>query len=195
MFSLMNSSSSPSRWERRGERSLAATRILDLRSVEFRHPVRGTERDFVVIAAPDWVNVLALTPDGHLVLVQQFRYGIDALSWEIPGVVIDLVEDPVAAGVRELQEETGYVGQRARLLGTVHPNPAIQNNRCHLVLVEEARCVADLGWDHDEEIAVATTPVEEVLASARAGQITHALVLNALFLFEPVWAEWKSRRG
>jgi 8-oxo-dGTP pyrophosphatase MutT (NUDIX family) len=192
----MNSPSpDPARWERRGRRILATTRVLDLYAVQFRHPVRGTEREFVIIDAPDWVNVIALTPGGHLVLVRQFRYGIDAFSLEIPGGVIERGEDPVAAGVRELREETGYAGAPARLLGRVHPNPAIQSNHCHLVLVEAAVRSTATEWDHDEEIAVTTAPVEEVFARARDGGITHALVLNALWLFEPVWAELKERRS
>jgi len=183
----------PARWEKHGRRLVASTRVLDLYAVQFRHPVRGTEREFIVVDAPDWVNVIALTPDGHLVLVRQFRYGIDAFSLEIPGGVIERGEDPVVAGTRELREETGYAGPAARLLGSVHPNPAIQSNRCHLVLVEAAVRTGEAAWDHDEEIAVTTAPVEEVFAWARSGRITHALVLNALWLFEPVWAELKGR--
>ena len=194
LFYPMNPSApEPSRWEEQGRRTLVSTRVLDLESVHFRHPVRGTERDFVVINAPDWVNVIALTPDGHLVLVRQFRYGIDTFSLEVPGGVIERGEDPVAAAVRELREETGYAGATARLLGSVNPNPAIQNNRCHLVLVESAVRSSATEWDHDEEIAVSTAPVEDVFAWARDGRITHALVLNALWLFEPVWAKLNGR--
>lgn len=185
---------SPSRWEKGASRSLAATRIFDLRGVQFRHPVRGIEREFVVIDAPDWVNVLALTPDGRLVMVNQFRYGIDAFSWEIPGGMIDVGEDPVAAAVRELQEETGYVGTSARLLGSVNPNPAIMNNRCHLVLVEGVVLKEAQEWDEDEEIELTTLPVDEVYAWGQNGRITHSLVLNALLLFAPIWAEIKRTR-
>ncbi|MBI5768122.1 MAG: NUDIX hydrolase [Verrucomicrobia bacterium] len=177
----------PSRWEILGQKIQAKTVVFDLQSVRYRHPVRGTEKDFVVIRAPDWVNVLALTRDGQLVLVQQFRFGIDALSLEIPGGVMEAGEDPVEAGLRELREETGFTGKNARLLGSVHPNPAIQANRCHLVLVEGAERTAALEWDDTEEIEVATRPVDEVLAAARDGRITHGLVLNALFLLEPHW--------
>jgi 8-oxo-dGTP pyrophosphatase MutT (NUDIX family) len=183
-------SSGPERQIRVSERSLATTRILELRSVRYRSARRGTEGDYTVIAAPDWVNVLALTPAGHLVLVQQFRYGINDLSWEIPGGVIEAGEDPVSAGQRELQEETGYAGGPARLLGSVHPNPAIQNNRCHLVLVENVELRGATAWDHDEDLAVATAPAEEVIAWARSGRITHILVICGLFLFE----QWRAGR-
>ena len=188
-MSTAAASPQPSRWEKRGTTVVAKTRVLDLLGVRYRHPVRGTEKDFVVVAPADWCNVLALTPDGRLVLVRQFRFGIDEFSLEIPGGVMEAGEDPVEAGLRELREETGFTGMRARLIGSVHPNPAIQSNRCHFVLVEAAVQSASLEWDADEEIAVATVPVDEVLAHARTGGITHALVLNALFLFEPVWRE------
>ncbi|MSO53311.1 MAG: NUDIX hydrolase [Acidobacterium sp.] len=188
----MSSTPSLSRWEKGASRSLAATRIFDVRGVEFRHPVRDTRREFVVIDAPDWVNVIALTPDHRLVLVNQFRYGTDAFSWEVPGGGIDAGEDPVTAGVRELQEETGYTGKTARLLGSVNPNPAILNNRCHLVLVEGAERTNEQEWGPDEEIEVMTLPVDEAYAWARSGRITHSLVLNALFLFAARWTEIKA---
>jgi 8-oxo-dGTP pyrophosphatase MutT (NUDIX family) len=177
------------RWIRGRERTIAQTRVLELREVRYDHPARGTSRDFTVIAAPDWVNVLALTPGGHLVLVRQFRFGVDDFSLEVPGGVIEAGEDPVVAGVRELAEETGFTGRRARLLGSVHPNPAIQNNRCHVVLVEDAVRTEALAWDPEEEIETTTAPVAEVLAWARAGRITHSLVLCALFYFEGWWRE------
>lgn len=183
----------PERWEKLAERSITRTRIFDLRTISYRHPGRKTERDFYVIHAPDWVNVIALTPDRQLVLVNQFRYGIDDFSLEIPGGVMDAGEDPVQTAVRELQEETGFIGSQARVLGHVHPNPAILNNYCHLVFVDQAVRSAEQAWDTDEEIEVRCAPVDEVYAWAREGRITHSLVLNALLLFAPLWAELKNQ--
>jgi len=177
----------PARWHRGEARQLARTRILGLQAVPFTHPRRAVTRDFTVVDAPDWVNVLAHTFDDRLVLVNQFRYGIDDFSLEIPGGVVEPGEDPIVAGLRELAEETGYVGERARLLACVHPNPAFMSNRCHLVLVENCRLAAPPAWDADEEIAVSAPPVAEIFARARAGEITHSLVLDALFFFEPIW--------
>lgn len=183
----------PQRWQRLRSEPHATTRIFDVVRAVYHHPHREQAQDFFVINAPDWVNVIALTPDHHLVLVRQFRYGINDFSLEIPGGVIDPGEEAVAAGVRELREESGYVGTAARLLGTVHPNPAMQSNRCHLVLVENVRPVADLEWDPDEEFEIMTRPVEEVYALAGSGGITHAMVLDALLLFAPHWAKLKNR--
>lgn len=189
----MNSSEKPQRWKKLGARPVAHTRIFDVESVDFQHPAHPAPRDFFVINAPDWVNVVALTPTRELVLVRQFRFGTNDISLEIPGGVIERGEDPVAAAVRELAEETGFVGTRARLLGSVHPNPAMQTNRCHLVLVEEARRTQELAWDPNEEFEILALPADEVYARAFRGEITHALVLDGLLLFRPIWEELRAR--
>lgn len=185
----------PARWEKLGRESRLKTRVVEVLGVRYRHPRRGTERDFVVLHAPDWVNVVARTPDDRLVLVRQFRYGIDEFSLEIPGGVMEPGEDPVTAGLRELREETGYAGSSAVLLGSVNPNPAIQSNRCHFVFVDGAVRAHELEWDADEEIRVLTEPVTRVFALAHAGEIVHGLVLNALMLFEPRWRDLASQPG
>ncbi len=128
-----------------------------------------------------------------MVLVRQYRFGTERFSLEIPGGMADGAENPVEAGVRELREETGYAGSRAREIGAVHPNPAIQSNVCHLILVEGVRLEAELSWDGHEELETVLMDVDDVLALARGGGITHALVLDALFFFLPYWEELKNR--
>jgi ADP-ribose pyrophosphatase len=177
----------PQRWEVLATHPHAECRVFKVQRKTCRHPSRERPADFFVIDSADWVNVLALTPAGELVLVSQYRFGIDAVSLEIPGGVMDPGEDPLVAGQRELLEETGFAGGRATLLGSVHPNPAIQNNRCHLVLVEAASPAGELAWDEHEELATTLAPVDQVFRWAREGRITHSLVLNALLLFEPIW--------
>jgi len=183
----------PVRWKKQGGGLVARTRIFDLRTIRYHHPARKTTRDFYVVHSPDWVNVVALTPDHHLVLVNQFRFGIDDFSLEIPGGVMEPGEDPVAAGLRELREETGYEGKNARLIGISRPNPAIMNNRCHFVLVEQCEKTAATDWDSDEEIERLTLPVDKVYEQIHAGKITHALVIDALLYFLPCWRKIKVR--
>lgn len=132
-----------------------------------------------------WVNVIARTADRELVFVEQYRHGTESITLEIPGGLVDSGEEPLAAGVRELREESGFAGS-ARLLGSVHPNPAIQSNTCWTVLVDGVERVGDLQLDAHEEIAVHLIPEDEVPGLIRAGRITHSLVIAAFGL---LWAE------
>jgi 8-oxo-dGTP pyrophosphatase MutT (NUDIX family) len=177
----------PARWEILGRTEEASCRVFSVIRKHCRHPIRGREDDFYVLESSDWVNTIAVTPVGRMVLVEQYRFGSEDLSLEVPGGLMDLGEEPIEAAERELREETGFVGRHSRLLGSVRPNPAIQSNRCHIVLIEEAERLVDTDWDENEELTVELPTVAEVFDMAHTGKITHALALNALFLYHPIW--------
>lgn len=153
--------------------------VFDVHKEHFRHPRDGREGDFYVAHAPDWVTVVPVTKDGKIILVNQFRFGIRALSWEFPGGVIDGGEDFLSAAAREVREETGYAGT-ALPLGNAAANPAIFNNRCHFVLLEDCIKVSDTHFDANEEIEMKLAAPAEVLELARSGEMKHALMLTAL---------------
>jgi ADP-ribose diphosphatase len=151
-----------------------------------RSPRSGKLHQFVVLDAPDWVNVVAVTEDEQVVLVRQYRHGLRSVSLEIPGGMADPGESPEAAARRELLEETGYGSDHWERLGLVHPNPAIQNNSLTTFLARGSRRIAEPTPDGTEDIVVELVPVAELATLVSTGRITHALVVNALywFLFE-----------
>ena len=172
-------------WQTVGSTAQGDYRIFTIRSDRKVSPRTGQEHDFYVIDCPSWVNVIALTPDRQLVMVEQYRHGSNTVELEIPGGMIDPSDaSPVAAGLRELREETGYEGENARLIGEVFPNPAIMNNTCYTVLVENCRCLHAVEFDGAEDLVTRLLPVGEMSSLVASGKIRHSLVAVALYYFD-----------
>ena len=119
-----------------------------------------------------------------MVLIRQWRYGIQASTLEIPGGMVDPGESPAAAAARELREETGYAPDGVSELGTVNPNPALFGNRLHTFLARGARPVAPICNEGTEETVVELVAEGELRRLVRGGTVDHALVVSALHLLD-----------
>lgn len=158
--------------------------LFAVRRDQSRSP-HGLTHDFHVIEFGDWVNVVPLTAEWQVVMVRQFRHGIRDTTLEVPAGLIDATDEtPAVAALRELREETGYASRRVVSLGAVHPNPAIMNNRCHMFVAYDVEEVGSPQWDHTEELAVETIPLEDIPNLIRSGSVSNALTLVAFHLFE-----------
>jgi 8-oxo-dGTP pyrophosphatase MutT (NUDIX family) len=146
-------------------------------------PLTREEHDFYVIEAPDWVNVIAVTPDDEIVLIEQYRHGIRSITLEIPGGMVDVGESPLEAGKRELLEETGYESNEWVCIGKINPNPAIQNNACYTYLAINAKRVQVPSFEGTEDITTSLTPSTNIMNLVAEGKITHALVVVAFYWY------------
>lgn len=172
------------KWNIVSETTIVKYPIFSLHEMESASAQDPDKRGkFVSLHCPNWVNVIAITPDQRMVFVEQYRHGIREITWEIPGGLCDGEEDPIQTGLRELAEETGYVGERAEVIGVVQPNPAYQNNRCHTIIVHNVRCVQEQHLDEHEEIRILTYSLAEVEALVMQGVIQNAMVVSALYFF------------
>ena len=179
---MSKSDSFPSPWELEEEKLHADCRIFEVYKRRFRRKSDGIKGDFFVLDTNDWVNVLAITPNREVVLVRQFRYGTQEYSLEPPGGVIEKGEDPVLAGMRELSEETGYIGTDPQIIGNARPNAAILSNQRHFVLLEDAKKTEELKFDQHEELITELHPLKNLRNLVAEKKITHSIGLNAILM-------------
>lgn len=171
--------SPPTRWPTVREEILGRFRLFNLLEATRRSPSTGMEHRFMRLQAPDWVNIVPITHDGMLVLVEQYRHGVDAATVEIPGGMVDPGEDPATAAARELEEETGYRPRTLHLLGYVEPNPAFLTNRCWTYLALECSLDGTPRPDPSEEISLRLVPPSSFTGLIDDGTIRHSLVIAA----------------
>jgi ADP-ribose pyrophosphatase len=147
-------------------------RWLAVRSDTVRVPNGTILSPYHTIEFPEWVCAIALTPEREVVLIEEYRHGIERLSVELPcGTPDDEHEDVLAAMKRELLEETGYASPEWHALGSSTANTARQNNRVHSFLALDARKVADQELDPGEVIRTHVVAWEKFLTDLAQGRL------------------------
>ena len=174
----------PRAWEPLATTPLQDCRVFEVSVTEARSPRTAEVHSFYRIDSSEWCNIIPITRDGEVVMVRQYRHGAREVTLEIPGGLVDPGETPAAAAARELLEETGYRAASVRALGVVNPNPALFGNRCHTFLAEEVEWERAVVNDSTEETVVELVSRADVKARVRNGDITHALVIAALYWWE-----------
>lgn len=174
----------PKPWDVLHEEVHADCKIYQVYKQHCRHSQNGKKGDFYVIKADDWVQALPLTEDGRLIMVRQYRFGLRDLFWEVPGGMLHCAEGPIMGARRELREETGYDASSGYEIAMAYPNPAIQSNKTHFVLLRGCTYQGEPSWDTHEEIQVSLMPLDEVFRMVDAGAIKHLITLNALFFLK-----------
>jgi 8-oxo-dGTP pyrophosphatase MutT (NUDIX family) len=132
---------------------------------------------------PPWVNVVALTDRDEVVLIRQYRHGLEKVAYEIPAGTTDPGDKSLEeAARRELLEETGYGGGRWSLLATLSANPALTNNLTTTFLAEGVTALAAAAPESNEDIRVHLTPLSEVQRLIETGGFVQALHVAPLLL-------------
>lgn len=169
------------RWETIDTREIADCRVFKVREDVSRRNSDGAESTFYLTENPDWVNVVSITADRMVILIEQFRHGVKSEVLEIPGGLVDEDEDKRSAALRELVEETGYTTTRMIETGRSHPNPAIQNNTIHHFLALDCERTSEVAFDDHESIVTRLVPLSELDDLVHNGKITHALAVTAIY--------------
>jgi len=136
---------------------------------------------YYVVELPTTVCALALTGEGDVIMVRQYRHPVGEILLELPGGFIDRDETPEEAIARELREETGYTFTSFERLGKIAANPGVLNNDTYLFLARGGSRTAGQQLDDNEEIDVEKLPLQEVKQLLLENRIRQSLHANCIF--------------
>jgi 8-oxo-dGTP pyrophosphatase MutT (NUDIX family) len=139
--------------------------------------------EYYVLEYPTFINVIAITKDGHMVLVRQYRHGLGRTCFELVAGCVEEGEDPMDAAKRELLEETGYAGGTWTEWMTLSPNPATCTNLAHSFLATGVQKVSGQHLDPTEDIEVRLESPEFVRDLLMDNQILQALMAAPLWKY------------
>lgn len=140
--------------------------------------------DWPWIITPDYVNVVAETPEGRFLCFRQVKYGLPGVSLALVGGFIEPGEDPLAAAQRELQEETGHRAMEWYELGhyRVDPNRGIATG--HLYLARNCVQAGEMTVDDLEEqqlVLLSRQELEQALENGEMKVLAWAAALAFAF--------------
>lgn len=165
-------------WRRIGDDTLVHDGWLRVVRRRYAMP-DGSESDWELLGGFVSVSVLALTDEGSVVLVRQFRPGPDAVMLNLPGGLVDDGETVLEAAARELTEETGYVAQELELVARFHPM-AHGGWVKHVVIARGCAATGTQALDDVEDCVPVEVSPAELRRAARAGELvgTDAVYLS-----------------
>lgn len=175
-------------WEQLSTEVVNDFDVFRVRRRVMRSPRTGDAHEFHVLDVPRCVKVIAFTADGRVVLVEQYRPAVQRMTLELPAGVMEDGEDPVAAAVRELEEETGYRTSAAEVLTDFDPDPTIQSNAVTVVVARNCTPDGECNQDDGEDVSVRLVAPAEVGGLISAGAIRHAATISAWSLYERLTA-------
>lgn len=144
-------------------------------------PTGNIINPYYVYEFPTWVSALALTEDQQVVMVNQYRHGIQETIIEIPGGCVDDTDaNHQEAIARELLEETGYSFKDYYYLGKVCANPSTNTNYIHMFLATGGVKTAEQVLDPNEEIEVELISLEDLNKLVKENKIVQAMHLSTI---------------
>ena len=169
---------------------------FDVRRDDVRFPDGETD-GFHYVDEPPAVVVLPLTPDGDVVVIDEWRQAVGRVNRGIPagtmeptdggsaGDATDPSPDAIErAAARELAEETGYEADSFERLTTVEPTNGMANAVHHHVLATDCEPSAERDLDHNESISVETVPYEDLLAAVVDDGLRDGRAVTAVLWYE-----------
>ncbi len=172
------------KWEKLESKYLIKRPWLTARCDTVKMPNGIVNDEYYVLEYPDWINVIGITDDNKMLMIQQYRHGIEEIHYELVAGVIDPSDaTPLAAAKRELLEETGYGDGEWKEYMLLSPNCSTNSNRCHTFLATGIRQISAPHLEPTEDIAIHLFSQEEAFSLLQKGEIVQSLMAAPLWRY------------
>lgn len=171
-------------WKLNSSRYLSREPWFTARVDNVTLPTGKSIPDYYVLEYPDWVNIIAITKEKKIVMVQQYRHAAGKIFFEIPAGVCEKKDaSPLESAKRELLEETGYSKGRWRLFTTLSANPGTHTNVAYTFLAEGVEKTADQSLDEGEAMTVHLFEQKQIFEMLQNGEFLQSLMAAPLWKF------------
>ncbi len=161
-------------------------RVINLRVDELDDDGRHLNAE--VVEHRGAVVLVARPTPGEIVLVQQYRYPLGRMTWEVPAGGIESGETPEAAAIRELREETGYRVEHARRLWSAYSAPGFCNELLHFFAVDTWTAGEREPDEGEADMQIRTFGIDDAWAMVERDELPDAKTQIAL-----AWARSQPR--
>lgn len=126
------------------------------------------------------IGIVPFDEEGNTWLIGQYRFPIDAYSWEIPEGGGDLHTDPLISAQRELLEEAGIKAAKWDKILDMHLSNSVTNETC-VVYLARGLSFHEAAPEESEQLTIKKLPFKKVLDMVISGEITDAVSVAAAF--------------
>ena len=182
-FDIENAVGEDGKWETVSSEYIFRRPWLTVRHDKVKLPDGRINPEFYVLEYPDWVNVIAITEDGHIVMERQYRQGLGKTCYEIPAGVMEKGENAEEAARRELEEETGYGGGEWKEIMLISGNCSTTSNLTHCFLATGVRKISAQHLDSTEDLRVCLLTLDQVRMLLTEDRIRQSLMAAPLWKY------------
>jgi len=169
------------KWKTLSSEYLSRHRYFTARKDKCETPEGNIVDEYFVVELPTTCCAVAITEQGEVLMVRQYRHPVEEAILEIPGGFVDENETPEQAVKRELKEETGYEFSAIKKVGKIAANPGVLNNFTFLFLAQGGVKTGEQTLDTNELIEIEKISLQELKTLFLENRILQSLHANCIF--------------
>lgn len=170
------------KWTTLKSKLLAKDRFLEIKDEIVELPSGIKLEGYKQIKSPDVVIVFAITKDGNVVMIREYKHGARKVMLTMPAGLILNNETPSELASRELEEETGYQASKLIKLATLREYPTKMQHKLHIFLAPKAHRIGKQKLEASEDIEVELVSIKKLKSLVTNGEIEVSSVVSAIFL-------------